>query len=170
MRGAALAGLALSVAGTLPSCLGADPEPVATHLFDEIDVTPDVDDLAFLSGRWLGEAFGGVAEETWNPPLGGQMLGTFRLVQDGAPVFSEHMLLTELDGKVVLRLKHFEPDLVGWEEKGEFLDFELLSVSGDSARFDGLTFDRDGDQLRIGLTMQGEEGPREEVMLFERVR
>lgn len=127
-----------------------------------------VDDLDFMVGRWTGQAFGGDVEECWNPVMGGQMLGTFRLVNEDGPVFSEHMLLTEVEGAVVLRLKHFNPDLTGWEEKDGFVDFELLSVEDQTAWFDGLTIIRRGAQLTLHLAMQSQEGAREETFRLQR--
>ncbi len=128
-----------------------------------------IEDLDFLVGRWVGEAFGGTAEEAWTPILGGQMLGTFRLVQDGAPVFSEHMLLAVLDGRPALRLKHFDPQLVGWEEKDGFVEFDLLdAVPGRSAHLDGLTFIRSGDALDIYLALETPDGSRVEHLQFQR--
>lgn len=139
----------------------------------EVDTTASgarLNDLDFMVGRWVGEAFGGTVEETWNPLMGGQMLGTFRLVEAGAPIFSEHMLLAVLDGRPVLRLKHFQPDLVGWEEKAGFVEFELLEVEkGRAVYMDGLTFVRDGDELRGYLAMSTPEGPRIERFRFLRV-
>lgn len=132
--------------------------------------TGTVQDCAFLTGRWLGEAFGGQIEESWTPPLAGQMLGTFRLVQDGAPAFSEHMLIAEQKGRIVLRLKHFNADLTGWETKEEFVDFPLVAAETEDgvAWFDGLTFARDGDHLTIYLAMKTADGAREEVMHLRR--
>ena len=60
-----------------------------------------------LVGRWVGEAFGGVVEETWNPILGGEMLGTFRLVHGGEPAFSEILTVVVEDDRVLMRLKHY---------------------------------------------------------------
>jgi hypothetical protein len=128
--------------------------------------TATLDDLEFLVGRWLGEAFGGTVEEAWNPPLGGEMLGTFRLVKDGAPVFYELLVLSREDGRVVMRLKHFDPGLVGWEEKADSVAFPLIEVRGTTAWFNGLTLHRDGDTLLGYLAMRRGDEVSEEHFRF----
>jgi hypothetical protein len=46
------------------------------------------------------------------------MVGPYRgLKTDGSPVFNELLLLREEKGSLMVRLKHFDPDLIGWEEK-----------------------------------------------------
>src|SRR5579862_5885802 len=73
--------------------------------------------LAFLSGRWVSENGPEVQEENWSPVSGDSMVGSFRIVQDGKPVFYEFWAI-ELDkNRPVLKLKHFNANLVGWEEK-----------------------------------------------------
>ena len=74
-----------------------------------------VDDLAWLAGRWVGTGFGGVCEETWNPPINGGMVGTFRLFTNTGEVnFYELMTLIKDKRGVVLRLVHFSPELSPW--------------------------------------------------------
>ncbi|MEL6431506.1 MAG: DUF6265 family protein [Planctomycetota bacterium] len=120
---------------------------------------------ALLAGRWRGQGFGGEIEETWNPLLGGRMLGTFRLVEDGALVFSEHMQISEEDdGRVALSLVHLDPSLKTWEARGDKTRFVLIDASDTTAWFGGLTLHRTGDALRVHLAMKNEDGTREEVL------
>jgi len=42
-----------------------------------------------LQGHWKGEAFGGITEEIWSPPLGDSMMFVFKLVDEGKVVFYE---------------------------------------------------------------------------------
>lgn len=106
-----------------------------------------------LVGRWVGEGLGGEVEENWNPVFGDRMLGTFRLVQGGELNFSEHMHLGIEGGAVVLRLKHFGPDLVPWEDREETTSFRLVDFTQTTAWFGGLTFHRAGDRLDVFLAM-----------------
>lgn len=143
--------------------------PHTRRLGDAAPSGATVADLEFLVGRWVGEAFGGVAEETWNPVLGGEMIGTFRLISDGQPVFSEILTLVEEEGRVIMRLKHFHPGLIGWEEKADSVVFPLVAVSGSTAWFSGLTFHRQGDELIGYLAMSHEGEVTEEVFRYRRV-
>jgi hypothetical protein len=125
-----------------------------------------VQDLAWLAGRWVGEGFGGQCEETWNPALGGEMVGTFRLLNgDGQVEFYELMTLKPHGDSVVLRLVHFTSELVPWEKPGETMDFHLIEIDGTTAWFGGLTLHVEGDQLVVYLAMSNGDSQVREVAL-----
>src|SRR5690606_36146300 len=126
-----LSALAL-VALLLPVPLAAAQESApafhARRLGDAQSPPATIDRVAWLAGRWVGEGLGGVSEEIWSPPAGGAMMGSYRLLKDGAPVFYEMFLLVEEKGTLILKVKHFAPDFTGWEEKSEFVDFPLVAI------------------------------------------
>lgn len=127
-------------------------------------------DLDWLAGQWRGEGLGGQSDESWLPAVGGTLIGSFRLVEDGEPVFYEFMAITEDAGSLTFRVKHFNPDMTGWEEKDETMDFLLVELGENEAYFDGLTLRRTGSKLEIFLSMKGKDGTvREEAFVFERV-
>ena len=95
--------------------------------------------VSWLAGTWKGEAFGGIAEEVWSQPIGGTMMGMFRLIKDGKIDFSEFEQIAEQDNLLVFKVKHFTSAFVGWEEKDKSVDFKLLSSTENEIRFDGLT-------------------------------
>ena len=130
-----------------------------------------VDDMSWLAGRWTGTGLGGDTEETWTAPMAGEMLGTFRLVRSGKPVFYEFLRLTVTDRGLVMQLKHFNPDLKGWEEKEKFVEFRYVKTEGKTVFFEGLTFRRDSDsELTIFLALKNKEGQyREETFRMTRV-
>ena len=171
-RVAALAVLcALSIAGQ-----GHAQEKLTEHTFTRSPGTPGltaaVEDMAWLAGHWVGEALGGTVEEIWSPPRGGAMMGMFRLVKDGKTVFYELMTIVPENGSLALRLKHFNADLTGWEEKKDTVDFPLVEVADDAFHFDGLSFRPEGnDRVRIHLAMRGRDGTvSEETFAYNRVR
>lgn len=127
-----------------------------------------VSDLAWLAGRWIGEGLGGQSEETWSEPAGGAMVGYFRLVRDGKPVFYEILALVESEGSVEMRLKHVNPDMTGWEEKNDFVTFKLVKHEGTTAHFSGLTMRRIGDSLEIFLALRSGGTVREEKFAMRR--
>lgn len=131
-----------------------------------------VEDMAWLAGRWVGEGMGGQSEEVWAPVSLGRMLGTFTQSEKGRPLFHELMVIMELDGRLLLRLKHFNPDLTGWEEKDRFVDFAFVAKTDDALYFSGLTYQRVGrDGLTIYLAMrEGGGALREETFTFRRAR
>lgn len=131
-----------------------------------------IGDISWLAGDWVGTGLGGVSEERWSKPNGGIMVGTFRLIIDGKPIFYEMAWLMEHKGSLVLRLKHFSPVLVGWEEKDKTVDFPFVDRSGDKMRFSGLTFERVGaSKLNIYLAIELKDGSvKEEVFKMERTK
>jgi len=129
-------------------------------------------DMAWLAGRWLGPALGGEAEEIWSPPKAGSMMGMYRLVRDGKLVFYELQTLSEEEGSLILRLKHFNPDLTGWEEKQKTIDFPLVALGERMVQFEGVSFHREGDDgLTVYLAIEGKDGTvHEEVFSYTRAQ
>ncbi|HEX2059691.1 MAG TPA: DUF6265 family protein [Thermoanaerobaculia bacterium] len=127
-------------------------------------------DMAWLAGHWKGEALGGISEEIWSPPMNGVMMGMYRLVRDGKVVFYELLTLSEKDGSLVIRLKHFNPDMTGWEEKDKYVEFPLVSKSDGRIHFAGMTFVPKGDHLTVFLAIRQKDGTtREETFRYDRV-
>lgn len=120
-----------------------------------------LDALDWLVGQWVGTGIRGApAMESWLPPSGGIMVGTF--VQedaDGTIMFTEHMYLMQENGSLALKLKHFNADLTGWEEKDDMLTFRLVALEECAAYFNALTLrcaekDKPGEGLVAAVRMQ----------------
>ncbi len=121
-----------------------------------------VDDLAWMAGAWRGEADGMVFEESWTPPIEGNMVGSFRMLKAGHPVFYELIVIETDEEGAHMRLKHFDAGLVGWEKRKRAVSFELTAAEpGAWAQFEDpntgkkLVYRRDGDTLRVELTHEG---------------
>jgi hypothetical protein len=140
---------------------------------DSATVSPpaSIDDVAWLAGGWRGTGLGGEAAETWMEPSGGAMPGVFRVVRDGQVVFYEMMALVEHEGSLELRLKHFNADMTGWEDKEEMVTFRLIRVDPDAIYFGSLTFRRHGhDGLQTFVAVRQRDGRLEELAFeFTRV-
>ncbi len=125
-----------------------------------------IEDVAWLAGNWKGEGFGGIIEEAWAPPLGGTMMGMFRLVNDDKVNFYELMVLEESEGSLVLRVKHFTSEFEAWEEKEESIAFRLVRLGDKQAFFSGLTIHRiDEETLLTYLVMHSRDGKVSEKLL-----
>jgi hypothetical protein len=156
-----LAGSAAAQEHQTPNTLkapGDSPGPAAT-----------LADVSWLVGHWKGTGLGGVSEEIWSQPAGGVMMGMYRLVIDGKPSFYEFIHLAEENGSVSMRLKHFNADLTGWEEKDRVVTFRLVKLGVNEAYFGGLTFRRSENRLQIFLAIRDRDGKvREESFTLER--
>jgi len=118
-------------------------------------------DLAWIAGDWVGAAGDSFIQEQWSAPQGDDMMGMFRLVQDGKVVFYEFMTIRQEASGPVLRIKHFDPGLVGWEEKGESIVFDLQEIGDHRAVFET---EKDGDPERLIF----ERGDNELVITLEK--
>lgn len=123
----------------------------------------NLDDVSWISGYWKGEALGGIAEEIWSPALGGSMMFSFRLVNDGKVTFYEVGHIKQIDSTLILQLKHFNGDLTGWETKDETVDFKLVKLEKDRVFFEGLTMEKIGKDEMLVSVVINEDGKSQEL-------
>ena len=103
---------------------------------------PKLKNIAWISGTWHGEAFGGITEEIWSEPSGGSMMATFKLINDEKVSFYEIEVIREIENSLVLQLKHFNNELKGWETKDETVDFPLQYITENKVVFEGMSFEK----------------------------
>lgn len=129
-------------------------------------------DMDWITGTWEGKAFGGSVREVWTKSEGGKKMGMFSLVKDNKPVFYEFLLFSVKNEQLSLKLKHFNPDMTGWEKKDKFVTFRFFKRDGNRYYFQGLTFENvSDDKLTIYLALtQKDKSYREEVFNFTRVK
>lgn len=127
-------------------------------------------DMAWLAGHWSGEALGGDSEEIWSQPNNGAMMGMYRFIKNNKTVFYELITIIEEKGSLLIRLKHFNNNLTGWEEKNQTIDFPLISKENGAMYFDGMTFVPDGKNfVTIYLVINHKDGTiKEEVFKYKR--
>lgn len=134
---------------------------------DHISPAASMDDMDWLVGQWEGTGIGGNrATESWLPPTGDTMVGTFiQTGGNGGIQFTEHLYLVEHVGSLVLRLKHFNPDLTGWEERDDMLTFRLVDIEPCAAYFASLTLRCDGDDgLVAAVQIRSKDGAANELI------
>ena len=121
-------------------------------------------DLEFISGHWTGEMDGGTTDEHWSAPSGDNMMGVFRYVKGGKAVFYEMLLIEMTATGPVLRLKHFNPGLIGWEEQTQVYSYALVDVARHKAVFESpekttrMTFQRTSPDLMVVVLERMKEG------------
>ncbi len=122
-------------------------------------------DLGFLAGHWVEVTGRNLSEEIWTLPAGDSMAGVWRYVEDGRVRVFELLTIRQETGGPVLRLRHFDADLVAREEKGAPLILPLVAAERQSAKFEGpapggagtvsLAYRRDGEALAVTRTRAG---------------
>jgi hypothetical protein len=118
-----------------------------------------IEDVAWIAGHWGGEMFDGVAEEIWSPPSGNSMMGMYKLMKEGEVVFYEFLVIVMENNDPVLRLKHFDGDFKGWEEKDKYIEFPFIKCSENEIEFEGLTFRKiNSNRMDILLRLKSNNG------------
>jgi hypothetical protein len=133
--------------------------------------TATIEDMAWLAGHWTGQALGGDSEEIWTSPKHGVMMGMYRLIRSGKPIFYELLTIVEENSSLIIRLKHFNPDLTGWEEKNKTIDFPFVGKTGGVVHFNGMAFHPNGEStMTVFLAIRQKDGTiSEEAFRYTRV-
>ena len=136
-----------------------------TVKFLENSISPQasLEEVSWIQGYWKGEAFGGITEEFWSPPLGDSMMFSFKLVVDNKVIFYELGGIRQVDETLLLQLKHFGNDFKGWEEKDETVDFKLVKIEKSKVYFDQFTFEKISENEMNLYVVIDENGESEEV-------
>lgn len=145
------------LATTAQAAEPAAPAPVAS-------VT--VADLAWMAGTWTGEAEGSFVEEQWSAPAGGVMMGMYREVVGGKIGMYEFLALEPGPEGPILWLRHFNPGLVGWEDKEGAVAFHLVASKPGEAAFDNrdpkkparLIYRREGEDRLVAVLEKVKDG------------
>lgn len=119
----------------------------------------NIEQLRWLVGHWEGRGLGGRSIETISPPLAGQIAGHFQQTDARGQIqFFEFYQFAEVEGSLVLRIRHFRPDLTGWEAERP-QEFRLTSIAPNAVTFQGVTFRLAGPgRLVSDVVMQRREG------------
>lgn len=128
-----------------------------------------LDEIAWLTGSWAGTGIAGApAGETYSAPAGGQMAGHFWQLAPGGEVQFYELITIVPDGdSLTMRLKHFGPDLGGWEGQpgSEAVEFPLTARDGDRWEFSGLIYQRIApDALRIEVPISRSDGSNDTLV------
>lgn len=139
---------------------------------DQKSPAATIADMEWYAGRWTGSGLGGLNEEIWSPPRNGTMMGMYRMIKDGKPIFYELLLITEENGSLAIKLKHFHADLRGWEERDASVRFPLVAKRDGRIYFDGMTFERIGaDRVKVYLAVEHKDGKvQEETFEYSRAK
>jgi hypothetical protein len=94
--------------------------PIPKHQQSDIHL----DELNWIIGSWYGGNNTEKMEEHWFPRLGDALSGWFRWKKENSIFLYEFMLFQQVDKATKLKIKHFDANLVGWEEKDKWVEYE----------------------------------------------
>ncbi|MGI9236205.1 MAG: DUF6265 family protein [Woeseiaceae bacterium] len=158
---------------SLTSAVSWSAEPRTEHTYalapDETRPAASLEDASWLVGTWTGTAFGQKFEEVWNAPSAGSMIGLFKLYSDEGVSFYELLELRVEDGTLSLKVKHFNADFTAWEEKPDFVNFQLVKKEDDALHFGGLSFyRRSADSIDGFIVMRNDDELTEHHLQYQR--
>jgi len=147
--------------------------PNLEHTFklDDPDYRPaaTLQDVDWMVGDWVGEAFGNTFEEVWNPPSAGSMVGMFKVLDGDQVEFYELLLLLEEEGSLSILVKHFSADFTAWEEKDDYVRFRLVKLEDNAVHFSGISFYRiSNDEIHAYLVLHNSDKRWEEKLIYRR--
>jgi hypothetical protein len=166
MRKTVFAVLVLAVSG---AALAQAPAPAPSRAV--------LADLSWMAGRWIDDSGGNLSEEIWAAPAGDSMMGMWRYVAGSQTRIFELLTISVEPGGIVMRLRHFDPELVAREDKGTPVELSLIAWTPGEAVFEGpavgapglvrLTYRRATDDT---LTSTLEKEGRKQEFSFRRAK
>jgi hypothetical protein len=124
-----------------------------------------IKELDWVAGYWAGPGLGGDCEEVWTKSQAGAMLGMFRVIHDGKISMQEFCTIIEEGDTLVYKIKHFDDQLKGQEEKHESQSHRLVKIEGQTAYFEGITVSKTAeDKVTFAVLVKTKKG--EEVFEF----
>jgi hypothetical protein len=159
--------LLIYLASLLMSC-GSKSDEKTNKILSLVSDSSEVS-FSWLTGTWRGEGFGGILEEVWSiPDEQGTIMGMFRHIGDSSSVsFYEFWVLDSLG----MKLKHYSPELIGWEEKDDYVTFEKVSFEKGKVILKGLTYEqRSENEMVITLKLKNGDKIDTEVFQMKRVK
>lgn len=128
-------------------------------------IVRNIKDLAFMSGKWTTTGEWGDMEITWSEPKGNSMMCALRCIKNNKVVFYEFIVIEQMQSGPVMKLRHFNPGNIGWEEKEKPHEYPLMFLEPDRARFErpdkktALTFHRTSEnKMMVILERQEKDG------------
>ena len=95
----------------------------------------------------------------------GFLNGLAAVYKNGKVIFYEFSVIEQMDSGPVMKLRHFSPGNIGWEDKDKPYEYPLMFLEPDKARFErpdkktALTFHRIGpDTMQVILERQDQDG------------
>jgi Domain of unknown function (DUF6265) len=109
-----------------------------------------INDLAWMTGYWVGPVGELVMEENWNAPLAGTIAATVRMAGKNGTQMVELVIIREHEGTLALSLQQFNPDFSPQTPAPQLMQFKSLgdrtiTFVSETATLKQLTYSRSTD-------------------------
>ena len=126
--------------------------------------------LAWLTGHWVGEGLGGHVEELWLPERGGAMTGVFRMLAEDRVRFYELITIQRSEDGLAMHLKHFHPNLHGWEGQKKVLVWPATDLGPHHVTFGPVRYELvNHNELRATIQVGEGDAARAETLELRRL-
>ncbi|HWF38425.1 MAG TPA: DUF6265 family protein [Candidatus Acidoferrales bacterium] len=126
------------------------PASAAKPATDPVDISKaDLSEFAWLVGKWQGNWGPRIAEQVWLGSKAGEMPGLFRVVENDKTLVLELYSLLQTPLGIELRIRHFTPLLVPWEQSA--IAILRLTTVGGGAVFENPSSGQPGKQTLIRI-------------------
>ena len=85
--------------------------------------------LHWMTGKWQDTSTNGYVEEHWSEMKSNSMMGMFRWIQKEEIFIYELMMFSVENSEIHLKIRHFDKNFIGWEEKDNPRDFAVVDLS-----------------------------------------
>lgn len=144
---------AMTLAGTVILALGSwsgaarGAEPQVRTLASGVAAAPAaLADFKGLIGDWVGP----LGAAGFSAPLGGQIVGHLVLLNDDkTPRIEELWVIRQQGAQVVVRQKHYTPDLMDREGTNQWAERRVVAIDPGHIYLENLTWVTGGDTLRL---------------------
>jgi hypothetical protein len=97
--------------------------------------------VSWLEGNWKSGGKTLNIQESWVRSGNNSMMAVANVYERAKIIFFEICTITEEEGSLVLRIRHFDAQLKAWEEKEKPREFRLVAMEKNFIYFDGYTFE-----------------------------
>lgn len=115
-------------------------------------INSSIDKMNWILGDWSATLDNSTVKESWSANNSKSLMGVASIYSKDNIVLFEILSITEEEGKLYLRLRHFDSKMNAWEEKDQPKTLPLLKVKGNKYLFHGYTFEKIGkDQFKVWI-------------------
>ena len=119
------------------------------------ETEPQFHQLSWLTGCWKGTGLGGEVEECWVRSADNVFTGVFQLTKNGKQQFSEIVMIAEFEGKLGMRVKHFDTSFRQWDsDQGVGPTFPFVEMGENFVQFEGLRYELIDGVCHVTLDMK----------------
>ena len=92
--------------------------------------------LSFLTGTWKTQHKWGDMTEIWSTAEGENLMCTFRCIKDNKVIFYEWIIIESSLSGPVMKLRHFNPGSIAWEDIKDPQTYHLVSSTANQCVFE----------------------------------